>query len=488
MNYLLKISIMRKQLKEYRKSNGFSKKEIANELGIKLEEYKLLEKGKMFNDDLKVKIKSLLSKEEKKTAQIELPRGIVNMSKSINKIVGITSPIQEMMNKVNVPLNQAITLQSIGGSLNPSLTALDYLKDMRSKQDIRLNVFGGIADLTSSMKVAAENNLKAYNGFQIVFGNQSNSLKSAIDMQESLLANINEPMNSLKAITNSIAFQNITDQIKTNRRGYDNYINFSSALTKTLFNSAISGATFNNFFSADSFITREKEPSVLDILSGSNFTLFDDTESFDEEREIIQQIDDDPELKEQAESFFNELNQIINDNTVELIDEEKIKSLFSKFVGWISENFNKDIGIAKKIAKRFIVVFPFIAFFIAISYAEINSYQNKIEHEATQEELQDFKSIIKEHIENDEDNTQKLFDLYQGIFDRIDSKFSQKMVALKDVNLRIRRSTQSKVIDKILASQKVIVLDRKVKWMKIVYIDIKDQKPKTGWVYIENFK
>ena len=118
----------------------------------------------------------------------------------------------------------------------------------------------------------------------------------------------------------------------------------------------------------------------------------------------------------------------------------------------------------------------------------INSYQNKIEHEATQEELQDFKSIIKEHIENDEDNTQKLFDLYQGIFDRIDSKFSQKMVALKDVNLRIRRSTQSKVIDKILASQKVIVLDRKVKWMKIVYIDIKDQKPKTGWVYIENFK
>lgn len=468
---------------------------MADKLRIEIQEYKLIEKGKKVDDELKARIKAILNKVKKKTAEIELPKGIPNLSKSIDRIVGITSPVEEMIRKVNTPLNQAVTLQSIAGTLNTNFTALDYLKDIHSKKDVGLNMFGGIADLSTSMRIATENNLKAYNGFQFVFGNQSNNLKSAIDINKSLLSTINEPANSLKALTSSIAFQNITDQVKSDKTGYDNYIGFSSALASTLSNSAISGTTLNNFFSADSFITREKEPSILDVLSGSSFTLFDDTESFEEEREIIQQIDDDPKLREQADSFFNELNQIINEDTIELVDEEKVESLFTKFVGWISKTFNKDDVIAKKIAKRFMMVFPYIAFLFTLSIAEINAYQNKSEHQKTQEELHETKEELDEvkselrdlsnKVENDNQN---LLDLNQKILDRINSESSVNMVALKDVNLRNRRTTKSKIIDKVSALQKVIVLDSKVKWMEIIYVDVKDQRPKTGWVYIENFK
>jgi hypothetical protein len=39
-----------------------------------------------------------------------------------------------------------------------------------------------------------------------------------------------------------------------------------------------------------------------------------------------------------------------------------------------------------------------------------------------------------------------------------------------------------------LALQEVIVLDKKVRWMEIIYVDVKDKKPKTGWVWIASFE
>jgi len=468
---------------------------MAGILGVKIGEYKLIEKGKKLNDDLKARIKSLL-KEEKKTAKIELPKGVVDMSKSMDRMIGISGPVLEMENKVNEPLNQAVALQSISGKVNPNFMTIDYLKDIPSKEYIGLNMFGGTAhNIPTSIKIATESNLKAYNGLQFVFGNQSNSLKSAIDMHECILIGLSKPSGSLSHITDSIAFQNITDHVKENKSGYDSYIDFSSTLAKTLSNSAISGATFNNFFSADSFVDKAKNPSILDVLSGSSFTLFYDTENFEEEKEIIKQIDDNPELKEQVDSFFNELNEIINDNTTENIDEEKVEGLYSKFVRWISETFNKDEIKAKKIAQRILMAFPLIALILTLTYARINAVNNKIQHQETQEELHETKEELEE-VKSDlkdlsvkvENDSQNLLDLNQKILDRINNESSQNMVALKDVNLRNGRSSKSKVIGKVAVSQIILVLDKKVKWMQIIYVDKNDQKPKTGWVYIEYFE
>ena len=62
------------------------------------------------------------------------------------------------------------------------------------------------------------------------------------------------------------------------------------------------------------------------------------------------------------------------------------------------------------------------------------------------------------------------------------------MIASEDVNLRTRRNAKSKILGVVSASQQVIVLDKKVKWMEIIYVDAKDNTPKTGWVWMESFE
>ncbi|MCB0447980.1 MAG: hypothetical protein KDD03_10810 [Gelidibacter sp.] len=477
---------MRKKLKAYRKLHHFSKEEMAQKLGISIDEYKQIEKGGDINDKLKKKIKKLLkSKTKKKGSEITLPKGIVDMSKSIDRMTSITtSPIQKMIDQINSPLNQALSLWNVTNIYKQPKIAIDYLKDINSTITIGWNTIDTVSSFYKPIKEATDKQLKAYQGIQAVFGNHSESIKTAVSMQESLLASFTKPTDPLKSIGKPTLFQSLAEKITKNRTQYESYIGFSSKLVNTLSNSAITSSMYSNWVTADNFIKTDKHPSVLDVLSGSSFTLFDDTDTFNEEREIIEQIDNDPELKEQADNFFDELKQIINDDSKQDVDEERIENLYTKFVKWISESFHKSEFEAKRISKKLFKVIPLIS----ISLTLLFTYKNIEAHKQTQKELKDIKSILlKRSAETDQD-TNELLEINQKILDRLNSGYSQNMIAIQNVHLRTRRSVKSKIVCVVSAKQEVIILEKKVKWMEVIYVDANDNLPKTGWVWMECFE
>ncbi|MAT90949.1 MAG: hypothetical protein CMC35_09675 [Flavobacteriaceae bacterium] len=481
-----KINAMNEKLKEYRKSEGISKKEMAEKLEITIEQYKTIEKGGNIKKSIEKRIRKHLEK-ERSTAQVKLPRGLADISTHINQMVKFSDPVQKMIDKVNSPLNHAISLSNISGANTSKFTALDYLRDIDSRKK-KFNVWGDIPGFSTSVKIATENNLKAYQGLQFVLGNQSSGINSVIDIQKDMLEAISKPSFTVKNIADPTVIQTISERVNRNTIGYQNYIGLSASIMDAITTPKVSSSIYGNFVLADSFINKEKEPSLLDVLSGSSFTIFEEDERFEEELEIIEQIDNDPKLKEQADSFFTELDQIINDESIEEKDEEEIVSIYSRFVQWISTTFGKTEAGAQKIAQNIFKIFPTIIAIIGISVAISGKVQNKEDHRKTQTLIQQGNEEQNKKIAEIENKQKKNTTLLQELLNRENSESSQILIATRDVNLRANRSTKSKIKSIVRTSQKVQVLNKKVKWMEIIYKDAKDGEAKTGWVRIKYFK
>lgn len=466
---------MKEKLKKYRKSNGLSEKEFAKKLNISQEKYTEIKKGAEIEDGLKEKIKNLISNTpRKRTAEIKapkLPTGIADTSKILDSISSSTRSVIEMANRINKPLNQTLVLHNITNNFMPKSIAFDYLND--------------ISKFSTSIKAATNNQLKAYSGLQSVFGNQHNIMKSNLDVHLSLLEDISKSSGSFSSTTqinNSPLFKTIYETVVNNKIAYENYIGFSSQLVNTISKSTISSSVYSNLISADNFIA--KKPSILDLLSGSTFAALND-DDFEDEMDIIEQIENNPKYKEKADSIYNEFQQIVNDTNVEKVDEEKLKQLHEGFYLWIVEAFGVKIAKAIKIAIIMFSVLATILTFVSFMNDWQESRDNKIAYQKTLEELQKVKFDLTK---TNDQNTEKLLKSNEEILERINSEPSQNMVALKDANLRTMRGSRSKIIAVISTSQKVVILEKKVKWIKVIYVDTKDNKLKSGWTEIENFK
>lgn len=473
---------MKNKLKAYRKSNGLSKKEMAKKLDIKTKEYKEIENGEDINNDVIGKINALLKgKASNKKAEIKLPTGIPDFTKAFDRANSLTNSHVGINMTINSSIGKASSLFNLTKAYKPEPIGFDLLKTITNQNYIGLDTLTNNSMFSNQVKVTIDNQSKFLDSYNFIFDNQgyNDNIKSAINSHKAVLASIKNVTDPVSEIMKSSAFKSITEIVVNNKTSYQNFIDFSSDLSKIISNSAISNDLYSNLISTSSFLNQNKEPSIVDILSGSTFMLFDKDNDFGNEKEIIEQINNDEQLKQEANNFIKELNQIINDDT-DSIEIEKVESIYSKFANWISHVFNKTEVDAKKIAKILIKV---LLFLLPFAYSNYQSDINRIAHEKTQEESKEMKKILIDLYNNSE----KTINTNQEILDKLNSESSQNMVALEDVNLRTRRSLDGKTKAIVLASQRVIVLDKKTKWMEIIYVDMNDNLPKTGWVKIEYF-
>lgn len=474
------------KLKEYRVTHNLSEKEMAERLGITIKEYIGIEKGVDIDNKMRGRIEILLEMKSSQKAEIKIPRGITNLTSAFDRINSFLDPYEKMNKTINSSISPISALESLTNSYKPKPIGFDLLSNINKRDYLGFDTLTNSSMFSSQVMATIDSQLKAHESYKTLFDRPTNSgLKTAINSYQSILSTIKTQGDILKDIRNSSVVKTMAELVTENKTGYQNYLGFSSDLSKIVSGSTLLSASYFNIISSNNLTSYNKEPSILDVLSGSTFMLFDKEDDFTSEREIIEQINNDEQLKEEASSFFEELHQIINDDTTNSIETEKVENIFTRFVNWISKTFNKTDGDAKKISEKLFKVLPLI---ISLSFSYYISVQNQIAHEKTYKELQEIKEVLNKINNKAEYNTEQLLIINQAILDNLNRESSENMVALRDVNLRTRRSAKSKVRAIVLNSQKVIVLNKKTKWMEIIYVDKSDKQPKCGWVKIEYFK
>lgn len=475
---------MKEKIESYRKGKGISKKKLAKKLDISIEDYKKIKNDTEIKGELGEKIRVLLEKKPKKrNTTIKLPSGIPDFTKNFANLNSISNHYQEMINKINNPLDKIFRLQDFKSINQPKEIGINYLRDIHNKQITGLSSLQELSKFPTSIKIATDNQLKIYKSFDSIFNDQPISLKSTIKMHENLWSNVAKPISSFDDMINSSLLETITNTVNRNEIAYEKYLDFNSELIQTLSKSAISTSTYSDLISLDNFKT--KKPSVLDVLSGSTFSIINDNDDFKDDSGIINKISNTPEYKEKADSIFKEFQQIVNEETVEIVDEEKMEQLFARFYTWIVDTFSISVSKAQKVARKYFFLLPTAIAILSFINSQLTASENKENYQAIQKDLK----YIQTGSKNINEKNEELLKVNKEILKLVKNQSTeQNMIALSDVNLRASRGSKSRIKSIILASQKVIVLDKKTKWMRIAYEDIKTNEPMSGWVHIKFFK
>ncbi len=432
---------MKKKLEEYREKHNHSYQEMANKLNVKESEYRDLERNYELIKDKGLKKKVLI---------------LLNSSSRSN--ISLNNPMLDAMIKMDSRMDAMIpnyikSLNKITSTTNPN--PFGSLSGIIRKNQEQYNPFSNsLAFLSGAITPSYMSQIK-----HIAEANSKidKSISSILKPLGVAFAEKNNFMSPSKMVGMSMVELAMT--ISENKNKYDRFLNTSKSLSKAVFvNSSLISA-----FEKLQYSKIQKPFNKLDYLFGSSFTQYAKDIDFDEDMKLLDEIGADPEFKEKAQSIVREVEEILSTNS-EIVNEDQFDNSLIAFSQWVKKSFGEKH--VKSFFKCFLYLLPFI----------YGYYNSKI----SSKNLQNTKDEIINKIETVEKKTDRYINALE--------KKHPNMIAKTDVNLRIRQRKKSRKLGIVKEGQEVMVLERKVKWMKIVYDDIKTDDSMTGWVYIDFFK
>lgn len=492
---------MLEKLIEYQKQNHLSNQNMAGKLGVSIEKFQSILNGSSIDIPKKIrnKINTLLEKDVSKlktirknkpvnpkiTKGIGLPKGISEISKNlftpmeskllkqVSNITDLSKPISgkmpdiAQMQKIVNPLDKILSgsvIDLINNPVTPSVLD-DLTSPMQDKSFPTNSLVDSISGSTWIQHLLNEPYKK------------SSGLESIITTSSIPSGFINYLDNPIRTKPDNYLFttSEIISKINNNPTAYDNFLGFNKALSKSIFPSTSLGL-IDEIFKSDNFTTKSKELNTFDILSGNTFTYFDDPDIFATGTDLLDEINANEKSRSKAESLINEVLELINSEGEDVQEQEtkrRFQSKIDEFALWISESFQK----TQEVAKAFAQVIVANLSLIAVPLALLAMYQNsKGQLEIKQRQLEIINRLDK--MEQNTKNSQK---------DNSNSFSPIKLQATTDVNLRKDRHNKSKKYGLVRKGQEVTLLEKKVKWIRIAYIDFETNKSMTGWVYGDYF-
>lgn len=476
---------MIKKLKKYRKSKGFTKKEMAKKLKISKEEYKKLVNDKDYEIDSKLekRIEKLLSSEKPKykAKGIEIPKGLESTIKIAEKLNRITSPTAKLMDSITTPYKSSLAITEAAlkmtESIQPKLnTWADFTFPM---PDTTPEIVKFTNKFTDSIPYVELNNVTE--AFQGVLDNDSiSSLQNSITTVNNIGKTLNDYISIPDYVNSPIL--SLSETINKNSELYTEYIDFSSSLAEALAPIIDNSKLYfpEEFYDATKLNT-------IDFLSGSTFLAFEHYQNFDEEKEVLEKIKEDSKLQHEAIGFFEELHEVIGEDNDEY-DSEEFISLVNKFAIWISNTFDKSFEKALMLGKTILLNSQLLTFIfmatLAIDSRNASAARDaKILHNQEQSLRND-----KQSLENQEKSLQNQEAIIKNQQEILKRKSDELMQLMTNTKLRISNNGKSKILGSIKKGQIVEVEEKKIKWMRVSLKDIDTDEPKTGWVRIELFK
>ncbi len=456
-------------LKKYRKLRKLSKKQMAELLEISKEQYKDIESNKeaVISDELAQKINKLLSS---KTASIK-PKKLVGLE-NLDKLNGNLKPFEHIQDKINSipafnnsiinlindPIIKALEPTKSMGQLKSSMPTftipetLNALITPKTNNYIWESIVNPLRDV-SSINAIIESQKKVQDIFSVnsIFNSSNDILKT--------LEDINKPFKD---------FNILTETILENQKPFDNYLDFNSKFTSNL----IGSSALDSYFSKENFLDKDKPLSAIDIISGTTFSghmeFFNEFQK-EEEKEIINEIENNPEARNEALEFLSELAEIVEEG--EKVNEEKLEAIYLRVTKWIEKWF-KSINKKALAGKVFIMLIPMA---ITLSFARYGMIKNS----EGQNELSNQIDKIQDDLNETKNN------LIKPSFEKLE-KLNLK--AVMDINLRRGRNIKSKSLLVIQKGEVVSVIDMKRKWMKVSYTDLNNDISVEGWVKMGYFE
>ena len=496
---------MIEQLEKYRESNDLSKKELAKQLDISLREYnKILKTPKVpISEELKNKIEVLLSsKTEEKTSNfdnspstIDIPEYQKKLTRTFDNLTGF--PHQDILKAIYKTSNP------YKSSLNTVMASTNYINRILPKFDAWSNkevntsnnhFTNSIAYISATDRSINNNILKLTN--QTLFPIQSSwffeeigTLKKSVESLNAVSFAMNQSV-KMTDFVNSHVFLTIAESVTKNRELYSDYLNFNSELSKIIY--PIAG--FNSKLFKENLYNTKDTLNNLDILSGSTFLGYEDYENFDDETDILEKINNDPILKEEANEIFEDVTKILNNYTSskEDYDFSLLESAYLKLSLWISEKFEKKYEQAQIIAKTFIGNSKLLLLILNIavinnnisSHNKTQTNQEKIIEEQSEAKKRDVEEKIRD--ERVIKSQELIIKNQEKLSDKLD-KIELDLITNRKIILRKSRKDKSKIVGSVQKGQVVKVLEKKIKWIKITSQESKTSIPITGWVKINDF-